>query len=51
MKERYEIPEHLQEEFNFYINKIEKAKLEPNFELYDGCIAVLKFRFGKYFKK
>jgi hypothetical protein len=50
-RERYNIPEHLQEEFNFLLKKIEKAKEAPNFELYDGCIVVLKTNYGKYYEK
>lgn len=46
--ENYDLPENLVDEFNFYIEKVERVKDEPFPELRNGLITVIKFRFGKY---
>jgi len=49
-KENYKIPDHLVDEFDFYVEKLERVKDEPFPELRNGLLAVIKYRFGKYRK-
>ncbi len=50
-RENYRIPDNLVDEFDFYIEKVEKSIDEPFPELYNGLLAVIKYRYSKYWIK
>lgn len=47
-KIQYDVPDNLIERFDYWTNKIEKAKRENHMELYNGSLIAFKTEFRKY---